>query len=436
MTRKPKDRGHFNVVDLPTLRQWCLRYDADTVAILLCMAMGTDATGLLSSWTREPIRRRIPMSWRKIDQKLARVESDGVISWQDKSSRRNRIRLKLYETRVLKPGYFTALEWARRGNSPASPKDMRLFEKMAADGWLDADFRAIEQRKVEPVYLPLSLVGDERGMPTATPCILERIRRARDPLAFLLLAQMYAAQDLPENGGTAWDFIWQAFDEEKVIYRTAETAIVSATGRREWTRFSDVTDDHRKARDDDDAARYFDRMKILQDAGAVEFVLSVVEDDQSGAQAIYPLGVLRQGKLDTSAPEHAVGLLAIAAGLALSGDADKLDHHLDQAPYSWRVPVDRMYRKAAIRGIPRLVARPRTSATARWQAERIDLCRHWCEYFSGVIRNNAPEMLDQSGRLQCEFNETSTSLQCDLNDLPESANHTAASAARHDDEAA
>lgn len=434
--KKPKNRGHFAVLDVPTIWEVCQRYDADTVAIYLCMAMGTDATGQVSSWTREPIRRRLSLSWRAIDRKLEVIERDGLIAWHNKSSRKNRIHLKLHETRPVHSGYEAALERARAGVAPASARDMRMAQQLTAHGWLDAEGQVIERRKIQPVYLPLSLVGDERGMPTGAPCILERIRKARDPLAFLLLVQMYAAQDLPETGGTAWDFIWRQFDQEKVVYRTAESAIISASGPREWTRFSGLTADHRTNHGDADAALYSERMKILQDAGAVEFVLSVVEDDQLGAQVIYPLGVLRHRKLVRDEPEHAVGALAIGAALALSGDADEIDHHLSQAPHSWRVPVDRMYRKATIRGIPRLVARPKTRATARWQAERLELFRHWREYFSAVIRDNAPELLDPRGRLQCEFNEDSKLLQRDINDLIGSANHTAASAARDDEEAA
>lgn len=434
--KKPKNRGHFAVLDVPTIRKVCQRYDADTVAIYLCMAMGTDATGQVSSWTREPIRRRLSMSWRAIDRKLEVIERDGLIAWHNKSSRKNRIHLSLHETRPMHSGYHAALERARAGVAPASARDLRIAEQLAADGWLDAGGQVIERRKIQPVYLPLSLVGDERGMPTGAPCILERIRKARDPLAFLLLVQMYAAQDLPETGGTAWDFIWRQFDQEKVVYRISETAVISASDPRDWTRFCDLTADHRSKRGDDDATLYFERMKILQDAGAVEFVLSVVEDDQPGAQVIYPLCVLRHGKLVRDEPEHAVGVLAIGAALALSGDADEVEHHLSQAPHRWRVPVDRMYRKATIRGIPRLVARPKTRATERWQAERLELFRHWCAYFSAVIRENAPEMLDKSGRLQRDFNEASKLLQRDINDLMGSANHNAAGAARDDEEAA
>lgn len=434
--KRPKNRGHFAVLDVPTFRKVCQRYDADTAAIYLCMAMGTDAAGQVSSWTREPIRRRLSLSWRVIDRKLDQLERDALISWHNKSSRKNRIHLKLHETRPMKPGYAAAFPRLRAGTFPANEKEWRLFEQMAEDGWIDDDMQVIERRKIQPAYLPLSLVGDERGMPTGSPCIVERIRKARDPLAFLLLVQMYAAQDLPETGGTAWDFIWRKFDEEKVICRTAETAIIAASDPREWTRFSVVTADHRAERGEADAALYFERMKILQDASAVEFVLAVVEDDQPGAQVIYPLGVLRHGKLVRDEAEHAVGVLATGAGLALTGDADQLEHHLCQAPHSWRVPVDRMYRKATLMGIPRLVARPKTRATERWQADRIELFREWCDYFSAVIRENAPELLEKSGRLQRDFNEASKLLQRDINDLMGSANHTAAGAARDDEEAA
>lgn len=430
--KKPKDRGHFTLVDLPTLRDLAMKATADEVAVYLGICMGSGATGSTSSWGREAIRKRLGMSWRRVDRCVDSLIDRGLIEWKDRSARIVRIKLKPIETRRMGEGYRVAIERAREGE-PSTSDYMRKVDRNAMlDGWLDEYGNLIKTRKLDPVYLPMELAGDTFGMPTGEPCILERIRKARDPMAFLLLAQMYKAQDLIDLGGSCSDFLWLGYNKNETVWQSATHKVLELSDPREWTVHSNITADHRGEYDpgDDgarqsDAERYFERASILKDAGAIEWLIAAVEDEERDAQVIYPLGVIRYGKLRCEEPEHAIGALAMAAALALKGDTQQLDYWLGMGCSEWVLPIDRMYRKAAVRGIPRLVKRPRTTTTRHWHQQRMEAYRAWKDTFTAIISENAPELLEPNGRLQRYLNETSKIPQRDFNDLYQSDPHRA-----------
>ncbi|MEL6530305.1 MAG: hypothetical protein AAFQ27_10100 [Pseudomonadota bacterium] len=405
---------------------------ADEVAVYLGICMGSGATGLTSVWGREAIRKRLGMSWRRVDRCVDSLINRGLIEWNDRSARIVRINLKPIETRRMGEGYNAAIERARKGQSSNSGYMRRVDQNATRDGWLDEEGNLIATRKLDPVYLPMALAGDVFGMPTSNPCILERIRKARDPMAFLLLAQMYKAQDLIDLGGSSSDFLWLGYGESTTIWRSATHKVVELSGLKEWTVHSTATADHRGRYDQsddvarqEDAGRYFERISILKDAGAIEWLIAAVEDEERDAQIIYPLGVMRHGKLRREEPEDEVGVLAMAAALAMKGDANQLDYWLTRNGSEWILPIDRMYRKAVVRGVPRLVKLPRTSATKHWQMERMEVYRAWKDTFSAIISENAPELFEPKGRLQRYLNERSTISQRDLNDHYQSDSHRA-----------
>lgn len=427
--------GFFTYTDLPTFTDLCQRGDVDKAVAFLTLSMGTGKTGLQSYWGTDAIRKRLGVRWKRADQWMKGLEKDGFIDWPNKGARRPKINLKLVENRPMRPGYAAALERVRKGTFPANDREARLLEGLIEDGWIERDFTVREQRAFEKSYLPLSLVGDDKGLPIDGPCILERIRRSRDPMAVLLLVQMYAAQDLPEIGGSDPRFCWMEFAEEEVVFQSAQLKILQAHSRKKFMQWFDPTERHRTScATQEDVNAYFERVAILEDAGALEFVLAAVEESALDPTVIYPLGVMRHGKLVESEPEHAVGQLAIGAALALRSQPGMVDQWLDYAGQGWLAPVDRHYRKAKIVGIPRLVARPKTTATRRWHAERIELCCQWASYFAGLIAEHAPELLGETGRLQRYLNAISTFTQGDLNDRVGSPKHSLAAGAARDDD--
>lgn len=424
--KQPKLIGHFAMVDEPTVAKVAKEADADTTAVYLTRALWTDGTGLRSSMGREGCRKRLGVRWSTVDRSDKSLEAMGIQRCRDKSSRIVNIDLKLVETRPMREGYHSGLERARNAIAPSTDRERKVHEQLVADGWIDDDGQVIEQRPIQPAYMPLSLLGDVFGRPTDQPCILERIRKARDPLAFLMLVQMYQHHNLPDLGGTDRRFARLKASGEKVIHETADLRVLQAWDFAPYMRRAPVTSDHYGNGSQEAIDSYFDRIKILEDAGALEFVIAAMEDDSPDAQMICPLGVLRHGKLVESEPEHAVGMLAIGATVAMRGDIDRLDAWLDHAPKSFFAPVDRMYRQAVIKGIPRLIARPRTEATRRWHAERMEACREWVEVFAGLIMEHAPEVLKPSGRLQGYTKAIPRFHQGDTNDLLWSDSHNGA----------
>jgi hypothetical protein len=431
--KQPKPIGHFALVDVPSVAKVAKETDSDTTAVYLAEALWTDATGRRSSMGREGCRKRLGLRWSTVSRSTMLLEKKGLQTRHDKSSRIVNIDLKFVETRPMREGYHAGLERAGKGIAPTTDRERKVHEQLVADGWIDADGRVIEHRPIQPAYMPLSLLGDVFGQPTGQPCIIERIRKARDPLAFLMLVQMYQHHNLPDLGGTDRRFLRLAAGEEKEVHKTADLRVLQAWSMVEQMHHFDLTRDHCRDRSDENVRAYFDRCKVLEDAGALEVVIAAMEDDSPDAQMIYPLGVLRHGKLVESEPEHAVGMMAIAATVAMRGDLDRLDAWLDYAPKSFFAPVDRMYRKAVIRGIPRLVARPRTEATRRWHAERMELCREWVEVFTGLIQEHAPDLLKASGRLQGYTKAIPRFHQGDTNVLLWSDSHNAAFAAECDE---
>lgn len=430
-----KDVGYFAIADVSTVREVCTCNDADVAAVYLCLVLGTDGTGLRSSWGREAIRKRLSMSWRKVDRCISRLEQQGFISWPDKGSRKVNVNLALKETRPMREGYQAGLERARNGIAPTTEREKKVHAGLQRDGWLDHDGALIAQLIKRKAYLPMSLVGNVKGLPVAgVTCILERIRKSRDPLAFLLLVQMYEQHDLPELGGTDRRFGWVGMDDQSRVTQTAQVRVLLAKDRREFMNRNAVTKDQCRTGDQSDINAYFERLQVLRDAGALEWLFGVFEDDQHDAQMIYPLAIERHGKLLEGEPEHAVGLLATGAAVAIRGHSN-LDEWLDWVGPGWLAPVDRMYRKATVKGIPRLVARPRTSATKIWQAERVERCQRWAEYFVGLIAEYDPELIKENKRLReaVDFKESSKGYQGDINDLFRSPKHTAAGAARDDE---
>lgn len=429
-----KDVGYFSVCSPETVVSVCKAFDADVAATFLCLTLGTDSTGLRSSWGREAIRKRTGMSWRRVDRCIGILEKGGFIEWPDKGSRIVNIDLRLAETRPMRDGYHAGLERARNGVEPTTKRETAVRRRMAEDGWLDDKGKLVSRPFGRKAYLPLALAGDIKGQPVeGRTSIIGRIRKARDPLAFALLVEMYEAHELQELGSTDRRFGWKKFEDSSIVMRTAQLNVLLAKGARLFMNREPVAQYHYGKGDEDGIQGYFERVAILADAGAIEYVIGVFEDDEHDAAMVYPLAVERHGKVRDDQPEYSVGVLAVGAAVAIKGN-DNPDDWLDWVGHGWIAPVDRLYRQAVIKGVPRLVARPRTKATKIWQAERMENCEELRGYFAGLIAEFRPDFLTENNRLReaVDFKAYTRRTQRDINDLFESPKHTAGCAASSD----
>ncbi|QZH75364.1 MAG: hypothetical protein JY451_01690 [Erythrobacter sp.] len=424
-----KKQGHFFIVDLPTFDAVCKMEDPDATAAYLVLAAGTQGAGKVTSWSREAIATRLGFNWRKADECVARLVDRGFVRWITKSSRRARLELPIYETRQ-KPSVAEGrvLNLVQEGMHPKSDTEIRAASRLCGMGWLasiEDGWCAIDERQIVAAFLPLSLLGDGKGIATETPCIIERIRKGRDAMAFHLLAHLYAAQDLAHLGGVDSRLLRKTFDKEQV-FATADKIVWKFEGGRDWVNWTTETIPHR-GKGEGRGEKYFERVQLLEDAGAIEWLIALAEDQAHNATIIYPVAILRHGKIVLQEPESLTGQFATAAAVEIAerGEAPGYWHQ----PGRYLLTTDRLYRQASLIGIPRLRARARTENAKRWMADRMANCSEWEDYFRKVLIGHNSDKLDAleraKSRLQCEFNATSTIPQCDLNVSSESAMHDA-----------
>lgn len=425
-------RGHFFIVDVPTFEAVCALQDADAAASYLILAAGCTGSSRGTSWSREAIANRLAFNWRKASECLDRLVEKGHAKWLVEPSprRRPRIELPLIETRY-RPSQADQrlLDRIREGYQPDCPKEQRSAERLRHDGWAtvkDSNWLAIDERPEQPAFLPLSLLGDEKGMPSDEASIIERIRKGRDAMAFHLLVHLYAAQDLANLGGVDSRMLQRRFTRTQA-YETSSKTVWKFDACRDYMWWIATTTPHlhEGKEGDEPAKQYFERVRLLEDAGAIEWLIALAEDQEPNANIIYPVAIERHGKLVMDEPETLTGQFATAATTAIAMREEPASEWFQ--PREYLLSADRLYREAALIGIPRLRARPRTGNVARWQAERREVCEDWIDYFRGVLieyHSDQLEALDRErSRHQLGINSASTGNQLDLNDSGESPMH-------------
>lgn len=417
-TKRLKRRGHMFIVDVPTFTKVCDLGDADVAAAYLILAAGTGPDNRTSSWSREAINQRTALNWRKADAALTKLEHAGLIQWlTTKSTRKTRIDLPPVEIRKKMPRHVAAVvDKLLSGEQPKTGAAKAAAQEACDLGWLDygnaGQFSLIADRPLVKAYLPMSLVGDEFGAAGQGGSIIDRVRMARDPKALLLLVELYAAQDLAAHGGVDREHLRKVFKREK---RGASGAFQfwKFTQDGATVAWTDLLRHHWRAPTEEEKAQgynaghdFFERAKTLEDAGALEWVYWLAEDEAADSVRIYPVGVERHGKMVWDELESLVGSYAMRATCALNEvDAAGVTREWEAlAPREFYLLAERLAKQAVVVGVPRLRYRARTSNASRWRQELVEEARERIQMFRGIINEKAPELLVDADRRFADFN--------------------------------
>lgn len=441
--KRSKSRGNMFLVDIPTYAAVCSLGDPDAAAVYLILAAGTGHDNRTSTWSREAVNKRTGLNWRKADAAIRKLEEHGFARWLDgKGTRKPRIELPPIETRAKMQKHVAALaDRIMHGEQPTTPTDKGTATVGRDAGWLaqgeDGTWQFIADRPMVKAYLPNSLVGDETGKATGTSTIVDRIRLARDPMAFRLLVDLYALQDLAEHGGVDRYFLSKRCNRE-TKFRTGTFQIwhfgPGTAGVRDLAEalrhHSHRPSPEEKAAGKNSAMKFYPRLAILEDAGALEWVYYLAEDGSDEATRIYPVAVERHGKVVWSELETIVGGYAIRAACALSDDQSAKAWE-EFMPNGYLLPAERVAREVALVGVPRLRHRAKTTNAARWRKELVEESASVIAMFRGIIAEHQPELLVEADRRLADFNvefneastETSTLVQRDINDPSWSGKH-------------
>lgn len=434
---KAKNRGHMFLVDVPTYAAVCALGDADAAAVYLILAAGTGHDNRTSTWSREAVNKRTGLNWRKADACIAKLEQAGLVRWiSGKGTRKPRLDLPPVEIRKPMQKHVAALaDRIMHGEQPITPTDKGTATVGKDAGWLaqdeDGTWRFVADRPLVKAWLANALVGDETGKATKTSTIVDRIRMARDPMAFRLLVDLYSLQNLAEHGGVDREHFYQVFEREKAG-ATSKEQVWRFTNRKKYYRSTKALEHHARKptkeelasgwRADQIGAGFFGAADILEDAGALEWVYYLAEDGNSDSNRVYPVAVERHGKIVWSELESIVGGYAVRAACALSGNPASTWE--SSMPAEFLLPADRLAREAALVGVPRLRCRPKTTNTARWRQELREEAMETIQMFRGIIAEHAPDLLADADRRLADFNEdineasteTSTFVQRHIND--------------------
>lgn len=393
----------------------CDLNDADVVACYLILAAGTMADNRTTSWSREAINQRTALNWRKADACITKLEAHGLMRWVRRGAR-PRIDLPPIETRSpMRQPLKKLADKIESGHQPRTPTELKCAEEGKRQGWLqqgsDGTWSVLRNRPLEKAYLPNSLVGDERGAATGRTTIIENIRKARDPMAFRLLVDLYAAQDLAELSGVDRQYLRLTFKRQRVdstgnlvIWQFSRGPISAKLYDRLSHHWRDPTDEEKK-NGKNEGVDFFERLNILEDAGALEWVYYLAEEASASSVLLYPVAVVRHGKLVWNELETLIGNYALRAGCAVAGKASQIEKW--ESPNHFCLPADRVARQAALVGIPRLRCRAKTKNAARWRAELIEGAEDQIAMFRGIIADYAPELLREADERLGEFSDGS-----------------------------
>lgn len=421
-------KGNFFAIDLPTFDKVCALGDPDVAASYLVLAAGTGADNRTSSWSREAINRRTNLNWRKADAAILKLEGAGLVRWIAKNTRKTRIDLVPVETRIgMGPAAKSVVERIRNGGLP-KPSEERAVNEALSKGWINTDdegsYSCVENVGSKPVWLPKSIVGDELGRTIDGTTIVERIRKGRDALAFHLLAHLAYRQNLAELWGIDRYILGKTFNAE-TVHQTPSLNVIQFSRDESYMRWTEDTAAHKQADKDKGLRAFFDRVRFLEDVGAIEWAYFVAEDDSHDSILMFPVALVRHDKLVLDQPETITGVYGNAAACAIAERSWQDWEAL--APGHFMLPVDRMNRKAAMVGVPRLRGMAKTRNASRWQRERMDVCREWIAVFRAILDEHCPDVLENLDQrfadFNGEFNSGSTVLQRDINDTSESDMH-------------
>lgn len=416
-------KGNFFAVDLPTFDKVCALGDPDVAAAYLVLAAGTGADNRTSSWSREAINRRTNLNWRKADTAIEKLEAAGLVRWIAKSTRKTRIDLVPVDNRrQLSRSEKEVVDQVKAGqpvaHRPRIIEDAITSGHLARDG--DGALIYVEPKATAPAWLPKSLVGDEVGRTLDELTIVERIRKSRSLLAFHLLVHLARRQDMAELWGIDRDVLEQQFARRRICKTSSVDILHFTRGQMQGRAIVKP-----KVVDDKFWADFWESVRILEDAGALEWTYFVAEDADPASILIFPMASVRHGKIVPGTPETITGLYASAAGCALSERQHEDWEAL--APIQFVAPIDRMNREAVMVGVPRLRGLAKTRNAARWQKERMDQCREWIAVFRGMLSEHGPEILAELDNRFADFNEdindASKIFQRDINDSSQSVMH-------------
>lgn len=217
------------------------------------------------------------------------------------------------------------------------------------------------------IWLPNEIVtGAGNEIPPIT-----RLRQTQEVEVLQLFVELYGEHELLGDGGLPRTLLYQHFEREKIM----DWGPYSVYGfDRPQSRFCKSTGPLARFRNRKDGeGSAWDRLGTLEQLGLIEWVDYLAESTDPDAELIHAL----------SGDMHAEEVADTVSCLA-----DELPggYKYEAPNYEYVIPVIRHLEKAAVVGVARLRYRPKTSRTAAWWGQHIEVCRRFVDLYSRLER--------------------------------------------------
>lgn len=347
----------------------------------LVVACGTGRDNRSSSWSTSALMKHGGMGWERAKNAIDLLTQKGFIRHaQSSTPDRPRYELATYrevlESELARnppavPDYREqrVLAELEAGRQPTNKAARNRAENLCKHGLLVRDAQGryglpkpdTGESGDTLLWIPNTIAtGTSEGEESP----VKRLRSAGCAWSLRLLVDLYAAQNLRDDGGISPFVLWQDFDRIKVGEQGAYTVwgFKEKTAMHRWAGPFLAQKTRPKLEKGDSSA--WPSLNLLIRMGLLSFVPHIFENDTPDAEPIHVYGI---GGTAEEPLEQQIGSAANEAGIAMCLPSKLAE--AEENGFNHFCPVLSTNPTARMIGVARLTYRPHTRRTGAWSAD-------------------------------------------------------------------
>lgn len=234
------------------------------------------------------------------------------------------------------------------------------------------------------MWLPNTIVT---GTASGETSPVARLRASGDRWALRLFVDLYAVQNLREDGGISPSIIREPYERRYV----GERGIYSVWGFKRGTQslsWAGPLAVHKQRPKDGEELPAWASVLLLQKMGLLSFIPHMMENNSKDAQIIHPYGI---GGNDEEVIETEMGEAADRAARQLLPEWG--DRKAEEEDLDWLCPVPRTLPSVQMVGVARLRYRPHTRRSAAWIANLRESGKAILEHYEKIGAGEHSDLL-------------------------------------------
>jgi hypothetical protein len=364
----------------------------------LVLSCGTRGDNKITSWSTEAVMKYAGIGWARAKPAIVNLLAGGFIRRAESYiETKPRYELATYlelvnheATNNPPPAldYFEQelLSDLRAGMQPRNKTGRNRAELLCQRGMLRRTAQGVynlpepstEDSSDNSIWLPNSIVT---GTSSGEESPVRRLRSAGCIWTMRLFVDLYASQNLRDDGGISPRLIRQKFDRQKIGEQGAYTIWGFKPNNCEHWPFA-AHRSRAKAESENETPAW-KSLNLLQNMGLLSFVPHIFDNDTDTAEPIHPYGI---GQTAENPIERKIGDAADRAARAMA-----LPSKLEEAEedgFEYFCPILKTKPTAQMIGVARLTYRPRTRRTQDWFRDLNQTAPGWIETF-GMLTTKA-----------------------------------------------